>query len=345
MLKKRIILVVQFLFFLGLGLFLVWWMSRGITDAQWKDIRQSMKQANYWLFVPVFAMLLLSHYVRALRWKILMEPLGYKPGTFNVFNAVMIGYLANLAFPRLGEVLKCTLLARYEKVAPDKLVGTIVAERAIDLVCLITAFVVTILLQIDTVGNYALSLLQNTFNGNGNEFSWLRTGMIVGIIVSFLFISYWLLKRFSHIRIIERIKNVIKGIWHGLNSVRYIKQRRLFLIHTILIWCLYFFSSRVGFYAMEEVSHLGTKEAFSILSFGSVGMIATQGGIGAYQFIVLEILMMYGLSYPTSYAFGWILWIAQTLVILLGGLICFILLPVLNRKRNESNQTHSTENT
>ncbi|NCU03961.1 MAG: flippase-like domain-containing protein [Chitinophagaceae bacterium] len=96
MLKKRIILAVQFMFFLGLGLFLVWWMSRGISDAQWKDIKLSMKQANYWLFVPVFAMLLLSHYVRALRWKILMEPLGYKPGTFNVFNAVMIGYLANV---------------------------------------------------------------------------------------------------------------------------------------------------------------------------------------------------------------------------------------------------------
>ncbi len=90
MLKKRIILVIQFLFFLGLGLFLVWWMARGIDDKGWTQIKISLKQANYWLFVPVFAMLLLSHYIRALRWKILMEPLGYKPGTFNVFNAVMI---------------------------------------------------------------------------------------------------------------------------------------------------------------------------------------------------------------------------------------------------------------
>jgi uncharacterized membrane protein YbhN (UPF0104 family) len=345
MLKKRIILAVQFLFFLGLGLFLVWWMARGIDDKGWIQIKASLQQANYWLFVPVFAMLLLSHYVRALRWKILMQPLGYKPGTFNVFNAVMIGYLANLAFPRLGEVLKCTLLARYEKMAPDKLIGTIVAERAVDLVCLITAFVITILLQIDTVGSYALNTLQDLFRGGDREFSWLRVGMLIGIIVSFLLVCYWLLKRFSHIRIIERIKNVLKGIWHGLNSIRYIKQRRLFLIHTALIWTLYFLSSRVGFYAMEEVSHLGTREAFSILSFGSVGMIATQGGIGAYQFIVQEILMLYGLSQITGFTFGWILWIAQTLVVLLGGLVCFILLPVLNRKRNESNKTYSAENT
>ncbi len=345
MLKKRIILAVQFLFFLGLGLFLVWWMARGIDDKGWEQIRLSLKQANYWLFVPVFLMLLLSHYVRALRWKILMEPLGYKPGTFNVFNAVMIGYLANLAFPRLGEVLKCTLLARYEKVAPDKLVGTIVAERAIDLVCLITAFAITILLQIDTVGNYALITLQDIFLGDDKEFSWFRLVLFLGITASALFLFYWILRTFKHIKIIEKIRNVIKGIWSGLNSVRFIKRRRIFLLHTILIWTLYFLSSRVGFYAMEEVSHLGTREAFSILSFGSIGMIATQGGIGAYQFIVQEILMLYGLSQITGFTFGWILWIAQTLVILLGGLICFILLPVINRKRNESNQAHSAENT
>ena len=345
MLKKRIILAVQFLFFLGLGLFLVWWMARGIDDKGWEQIRLSLKQANYWLFVPVFLMLLLSHYVRALRWKILMEPLGYKPGTFNVFNAVMIGYLANLAFPRLGEVLKCTLLARYEKVAPDKLVGTIVAERAIDLVCLITAFAITILLQIDTVGNYALITLQDIFLGDDKEFSWFRLVLFLGITASALFLFYWILRTFKHIKIIEKIRNVIKGIWSGLNSVRFIKRRRIFLLHTILIWTLYFLSSRVGFYAMVEVSHLGTREAFSILSFGSIGMIATQGGIGAYQFIVQEILMLYGLSQITGFTFGWILWIAQTLVILLGGLICFILLPVINRKRNESNQAHSAENT
>lgn len=344
MLKKRIILAVQFLFFLGLGLFLVWWMARGIDEKGWIQIKLSLQQANYWLFVPVFLMLLLSHYVRALRWKILMEPLGYNPGTFNVFNAVMIGYLANLAFPRLGEVLKCTLLARYEKVAPDKLIGTIVAERAIDLVCLITAFVITILLQIDTVGNYALNTLQNIFLSEEKEFSWFRLVLFLGIAASALFLFYWILRTFKHIKIIQKIRNVIKGIWSGLNSVRFIKRRRIFLVHTVLIWTLYFLSSRVGFYAMEEVSHLGTREAFSILSFGSIGMIATQGGLGAYQYIVQEILMLYGLSQITGFTFGWILWIAQTLVILLGGLVCFILLPVLNRKRNESNRSHSTEN-
>ncbi len=333
MIKKRIFVALQFLFFLGLGIFLVWWMARGIDDKGWVQIKLSLKQANYWLFIPVLFMMLLSHYIRALRWKILMEPLGYKPSTFNVFNAVMIGYLANLAFPRLGEVLKCTILARYEKMGPDKLIGTIVAERAIDLVCLIGAFVITILLQIDIVGGYALSLMHDMFIGDDQKFSWLKLFIILAIIIVAFWLFYMMLKKFSHIPFIEKIKNVVKGIWSGLNSVRHIKNRWMFIFHSALIWSLYLLSSRIGFYAMEEVSHLGIKEAFSILSFGSVGMIATQGGLGAYQYIVQEILMLYGQSQVVGFTFGWILWIAQTAVVLFGGLICFILLPIANRKK------------
>ena len=259
MIKKRILTVLQFLFFLGLGVFLVWWMARGIDDNGWLQIKASLKQANYWLFLPVFLMLLLSHYIRALRWKILMEPLGFKPSTFNVFNAVMIGYLANLAFPRLGEVLKCTLLARYEKVRPDKLIGTIVAERAIDLVCLVIAFVITILLQIDIVGGYAVSLLEKIFTGDDHKISWLKISIILFIVFIIFWVMYQVLKRLSHIAFVEKIKNVLKGIWSGLNSVRFIKSRRLFFVHTVLIWSLYLLSSRIGFYAMEEVSDLGFK--------------------------------------------------------------------------------------
>jgi len=336
MIKKRILTVLQFLFFLGLGVFLVWWMARGIDDNGWLQIKASLKQANYWLFLPVFLMLLLSHYIRALRWKILMEPLGFKPSTFNVFNAVMIGYLANLAFPRLGEVLKCTLLARYEKVRPDKLIGTIVAERAIDLVCLVIAFVITILLQIDIVGGYAVSLLEKIFTGDDHKISWLKISIILFIVFIIFWVMYQVLKRLSHIAFVEKIKNVLKGIWSGLNSVRYIKSRRLFFVHTVLIWSLYLLSSRIGFYALQEVSDLGFKEAFSIMSFGSIGMIATQGGLGAYQFIVQEILMLYGKTQLVGFTFGWILWIAQTVVILFGGLICFILMPLINRKKIDS---------
>lgn len=337
MLKKRILTFLQIALFLSLGLLLVWWMARKITPEQWIQIDNSLRNAKFWLLIPVFGVLVFSHYLRALRWKILMEPLGYHPRSFNVFNAVMVGYLANLAVPRLGEVLKCTLLARYEKVAPDKLVGTIVAERAVDVVCLFATFVITILLQVDVVGNYALSLLNRIGGATGESFSWMRILIVVAILLAGALVVYWLYQQFRHIVIVQKISNVVRGVWSGLISIRYIKKKRWFLLYSVGIWTMYFLGCRIGFYALQEVDHLGIKEAFSVLSFGSIGMLApTQGGIGAYQYIVQQILMLYNVSEAIAFAFGWILWLAQTLVLLAGGLFSLLILPVYNRSKSLS---------
>lgn len=335
MLKKRLIVALQFIFFLGLGIFLVWWMARGIDDNGWKQIRESLRHAKYWLFLPVLLMMLLSHYIRALRWKILMEPLGHKPNIFLVFNAVMVGYFANLLFPRLGEVLKCTILARYEKVGPDKLIGTIVAERAIDVVSLLVIFFLTIVLQIDVVGEYALSLLRTAFNNGEKGFSLTRALTILGIVIAVIAVFYFLLTRLKHIGFVQKIRNILKGILSGVASVRYMKKRGLFIFYSILIWTLYLMSARIGFYALQEVSHLGIKPALSIISFGSIGMIVTQGGIGAYQYAVQETLFLYGIDKLVGFTYGWILWLAQTAVILVGGVFCAALLPFMHKKTPE----------
>lgn len=323
--------IVKFLIFLGLGIFMVVWMSRGIDEKGWEQIRLSISKAHYLLFIPVFILLLLSHYIRALRWKMLMQPLGYQPSTFNIFNAVMIGYLANLAFPRLGELLKCTLLAKYEKTSPDKLVGTIVAERTIDLLCLISVFLLTILLQMDIVGQYALQLLdQFATNAKGNSSS-----VIFGI-AGFFFLSWLLIrwvKKHPENPLLQKISNLIKGVAAGLVSIRYVNNKLRFTLYSVLIWILYYAGTRIGFYALNEVSHLGMQEALSILSFGSIGMIVTQGGLGAYQYAVQETLALYQIDKVIGFTYGWLLWIAQTLVLLAGGLFSMIILPIYNRNK------------
>ena len=333
MLRKRILTILQFVFFLGLGIFIVWWMARGIDKKGWDQITQSLKQADYLLFIPVFVLLIFSHYIRALRWKILMEPLGYKPSTFNVFNVVMIGYLANLALPRLGEVLKCTILARYEKTGPDKLIGTIVAERAVDLVCLLSVIVITILVQIDTVGSYAISLFQQATAGKNAGISTGRVAFAVVVLLLIFFVFFWLIRRYREHKVIVRVLGVVKGIWTGLISIRYIKNKTIFILYSVLIWVLYYSGTRIGFYALQEVSHLGTKEALSVLSFGSIGMIVTQGGLGAYQYAVQETLVLYSIPKVIGFTYGWILWIAQTAVLLVGGLFSILVMPILNRNR------------
>lgn len=333
MLRKRILTILQFAFFLGLGIFIVWWMAKGIDAKGWQQIKHSLQQARYLLFIPVFVLLIFSHYLRALRWKILMEPLGYRPSTFNVFNVVMIGYLANLALPRLGEVLKCTILARYEKTGPDKLIGTIVAERAVDLVCLLSIFVLTILVQIDTVGSYALGLFQKAAAGSNARMSGGKVAMILLLLAGILLLFFLFLRRFRHHKLVMRIMGVVKGIWTGLISIRYIKNKTAFVLYSVFIWVLYYSGTRIGFYALQEVSHLGYKEALSVLSFGSIGMIVTQGGLGAYQYAVQETLVLYNIPRVMGFTYGWILWIAQTAVLLVGGLFSIIIMPIFNRNK------------
>ena len=126
--RKILVTIVQYIFFLGLGFFLLWLTTRNLTSEQVKMMASSLKEAKYLLVIPAMLLLLASHYSRALRWRILMEPLGARPSRTNTFIAVMLGYFFNLLVPRLGEVMKCTLLARFEKVPADKMVGTMVGN-------------------------------------------------------------------------------------------------------------------------------------------------------------------------------------------------------------------------
>ena len=138
-------------FFFLLGILLIWWSLHQIPPQEWDKFTKALAKSKFWLIIPIFFILGLSHFIRALRWRLIMEPLGYKPSIMNTFLAVLIGYLANLAIPRLGEVLKCTLLAKYEKVPAEKIVGTIVAERAFDVISLGIVFLLALTLQFNVI--------------------------------------------------------------------------------------------------------------------------------------------------------------------------------------------------
>jgi uncharacterized membrane protein YbhN (UPF0104 family) len=279
-------------------------------------------------------MLLLSHYSRALRWKILMEPMGYHPSNFNTFSAVMIGYLVNAGVPRLGEVVKCTLLSRYEKVRADRLVGTIVMERAVDVVCLAVVFILALIFQGGIIGDYVYSLFGDFLKDKTGHTSAKKLIITLSALVVFILILVFLLKRFGHIDAVGKVKNVLKGIAHGLTSIRYIKHKGLFLMHTILIWSMYLCSTTMGIYALNETKHLGFAGGLTTLAIGSVGMVLTPGGIGAYPLLVSRLIGLYGLSEDTiGNALGWLLWTVQTIIIVLGGLIFSILFSHKNKNK------------
>jgi uncharacterized protein (TIRG00374 family) len=334
--KKPILTILQYLFFLGLGILFVWLSIKNIKQEQWQHIKESIMNARQWLILPVVGLLLLSHYSRALRWKILMEPLGYNPSTFNTFASVMIGYLVNAGVPRLGEVVKCTLLSRYEKVRADKLVGTIVMERAVDVAGLIVVFLLALILQGHIIGEFTSNLFGNFFRDKSGHFSSTRVVTVFAVISAICLLIYFMLKRFGHIDAVAKMKNVLSGIAHGLISIRLIKHKKLFLFHTLLIWSLYLISTTLGIFALRETDHLGFYGGLTTLAIGSVGMIITPGGIGAYPLLVAKLMGLYGLDENTiGNALGWLLWSVQTIIILLGGVVFSALFSYFNKKKKE----------
>jgi glycosyltransferase 2 family protein len=334
--NKKILSLLQYLFFLGLGIFLVWWSLGSIDDDQWPLIKESLRNAKYWLLIPVVLALMASHFSRAVRWKILMEPLGYKPRIGNTYMAVLIGYLANLAVPRLGEILKCTILARYEKVPADKLVGTIVAERAFDIICLGVLMVITIVTQTDLIGNFMLNLADDTFGEKARSISVTKVLILVGILVFLAGMMIYIFRKFSHVSFIVKIRKIIAGVWQGLTSVRFVKHKGWFIFHTVFIWSMYLASVQLGMWALQETEGFGIKPSLSVLFTGSIAMIITPSGIGAYPLLAMQTMQLYGLAEVYGTAFGWVLWTVQFFQILIFGLIALVLLPYLNKKKENA---------
>lgn len=336
--KKRLLFVLQYLLFLGLGVFLVWWSLHQIPDDKWGEFKRSLETANYWLMLPVFLILSCSHLLRALRWRILMLPMGYKPSLANTFFAVMIGYLANLAVPRLGEVLKCTLLAKYEKVPAEKLVGTIVAERAVDVISLGIVFLLALISQYDVVGEFARQLFVQVFETRSGSVSFVKLGIVLAVLAAIAFVVKHWFNQFSHLKIVILTKKVLRGIWEGLNSIRYLEQKRNFILYSIAIWALYIIGTWVGYLATQGTMGLGLGAAISGLAFASIGMIITPGGIGAYAFFLAKVLEKNEIPFEIGFANGTLQWFAQFAIVVLVGSICLVLLPYYNKKKQHESR-------
>jgi uncharacterized protein (TIRG00374 family) len=331
---KRIKTILQFIIFLSLGVFLIWFSTKSFTAGEINKVKELVFNAKPIILVPCILVLLLSHYLRALRWKMLIKPLGKTPGTLNVFLAVLTGFFFNLLFPRLGEVMKCTLLGKYEKIPVDKLIGTMVAERVLDLICLVLVILLAISTQIDLVGGYAKELFDQILS----KFNASPTAILlmIMILLSLAVICYIIYIKTRHSLFLIKIKNWIKGIVEGLVSVRHVENKPMFIVYTLTIWFLYLASIRIGFYAMQDLVQLGWVPSLSILTFGSFAMIATQGGIGAYQFAVQKTLLLYGVKEVSGLAFGWLLWSVQTVMLFITGPISLLLLFTLNKKSLKS---------
>jgi glycosyltransferase 2 family protein len=320
--KKTLLTIVQLIVFVGLGVFIIYWKAGQLSEADKASMYESMRSVNLWMLIPLLFTGFLSHLFRALRWRLLLEPMHIRPSVTNTTISVLIGYLVNLFIPRMGEVAKCTVLARYEKVPADKMVGTIVAERAFDVVCLLLVTVLAFSLQANVIGDYSRELL-GKFSAKTNSLL-IAIGGLVVLIAALVFVY----RRNKQ----SKVGKFIKGMGDGVRSIFHLQKRGMFLLYTLLIWGCYLFMLILGFWSMPVTMHLSPLAALVVLIFGSIGMIVTQGGIGAYPVLVGKILTFYGLDAGSGLAFGWVSWMVQTLIVLVLGFIALFLMFTYNRK-------------
>ena len=298
-----------------MGGFLVWY---SLTIVSPEKLLSYFKKANYpWVFLGlIFG--ILSHISRAYRWKFLLEPMGFKPKFVNSFLAVLVGYLVNLFLPRAGEVSRAAVMANYEKIPFEKGFGTIVAERLADLLMLLLVILVALFIQFDFIWNLLIK-----------DFNPIKTvGTLLFLIIG-VFIVYRIIKKSSS-TFAFKIKSFLFGLKEGLTSIFKMQKKWAFIFHTFFIWLMYIAMFWATIPAVDglEIPFGGVLIGFIA---GGFSIAATNGGIGLYPIAVASALALFGVDEVTGNAFGWIMWTAQTAMIVIFGGLSFLLLPIYNK--------------
>lgn len=310
----------------------MWFAFRGQDLTKlWSDLIH----ADYrWIALAVIVSMI-AHVIRAMRWIMLIKPLGFQPAVSTTFHAVMIGYLANLAFPRMGEVSRCGVLAKTDKVPMNSLVGTVIIERIIDLISLLLIMLVAVIIEFETISTFLyenlLKGLIETITSNPVLLSILLLGFISAIFVAVRVFSKHK-ERILANTIARKIYNLWIGIRAGIMSVIHLQKTWLFVVYTVLIWLCYYLSSYFCFFALPATAHLSPMVALFVLVIGGLGMSApVQGGIGAYHWIVSQGLILFAISQADGLAYATINHSTQTIMVLIFGAISLLFIVFKNR--------------
>jgi hypothetical protein len=286
-----------------------------------KEFIPYFKDANYyWIGLGVIFGLL-SHLSRAYRWKYMLEPMNYHPKLPNNIMAVFIAYLANFGIPRSGEVLRAAVLANYENVPFEKGFGTIIAERFADLVMMFGIIAITLYLEFD----YIYQFFANKFNP--------QTLLLAGIGFLVAGILLVLFFKTSTSKFAIKIRSFVNGLLEGVFSIFKMRQKWAFIFHTFFIWSMYVLMFYVTTFAVPEISNLPLAAILTAFISASFTIAATNGGIFVYPLAIGAAFSLFNIPETPSIAFGWIIWTAQTLIIIICGSLSFIYLPIYNRKK------------
>ena len=302
-----------------------------------KKLWIEIQNAKYIWIICSVALLTFSHLIRAFRWNLLIEALNYHPPFKNTFFSMMVGYLANYAFPRIGEITRCAVLAKTEKIPADKLFGTVIIERAVDVLTLLVFLVILITARFEFFSTFIKPQIVDPFVNflssifKTSVYIWI---LVIGIPVILLFLVYKYRARLIKGKFFVKLKDILKGIVTGLKTVYTMKRRFEFIVTSFLIWIFYWFMTYLAFFAFSSTTDLKLIDGLFICVIGSFAFVLpVQGGIGAFHWIVSLGMMLYGLSREEGLAFATILHGSQALWTIILGTVSMLLLISIRRNK------------
>ncbi len=344
--KKFLLNVLKFLFFLGIGFTILYLVYRSQNIAFQEDcalkgipaedcsligkVWNDFQSVNYSWILLVFVAFAVSNVSRAIRWNMLLRTMGHTPKFINAFLTIIIGYFANLGLPRMGEIVRAGMMARYEKIGVEKVMGTVVMDRAVDVLSILFLTALALFLDFNTIYTFADDYvdLSGKFGGKGTLLLYLGIVGVTGLGL------IWLLrKQLMRLSIVQKIVDIAKGFAEGLKTIGKVSSPWLFVFHSVVIWGMFFLMGYMCMLAFEPTSKLPAIAALTVFVFGAWGMvIPSPGGMGTYHFLAQLALGFYGVSGDDGFSFANISFFTVQLGCnILWGILSLILLPNINR--------------
>jgi len=333
--RKLLFDVAKYTATLGIAGFLLWYVYR---DLSLEELFSYFNDINYnWLVLSI-VIALTSHYLRAYRWNLLLEPLGYDHlKSYRTFIAVMVGYFANNLVPRLGEVTRCGILKKNDNVAMTSAFGSVVAERALDLIVLMVLAGLTFVIEFDKLHMFVYEKFESSFPNQESFYTVAAILAIFGIVllVALYFTFKSLRPKLHRNALYLKIRQFVKELLDGFLSIRKVKSPRKFWLSTIGIWLLYYMMLIVVFYAFPPTVGLSYIAGLTLLIMSGLGMSApVQGGIGVFHILVSSVLVLYGISAEDGKVFALIAHTTQFVTVMVFGGLSFIISVFMNKRES-----------
>ncbi len=344
--KEQLKNFLKFLFFLSIGVGILYLLYvnqnaafqeecglRGIAEEDCsllKKVINDFRTANYFWILVVLILFTISNVSRAIRWNMLIKPLGYQPRFVNSLLSIFIGYFANLGIPRMGEIVRAATLSQYEKIGVEKVMGTIVVDRIVDVISILLVTGLAVLLEFDTIATFVDENVSITEKLGG-----LQRLVLYGILLAILFggVFFVFRKRIMATQLFKRVMKLVQGFVEGIKTIQKLDRPWLFVLHSINIWLMYYLMTYMCFFAFAPTSHLSALAGLLVFIFGGWGIVVpSPGGMGSYHFLVQTALQMYGIDPNDAFSFSNIAFFSIQLgcnVFL--GVLSLIALPIINK--------------